>query len=81
MSLVPSYPPTYLPMTGMTDKQTTDNIKIYENEKQYTCETLNKKKNNAYEKSILGNIYYEYDRYTHNQKQSDENITTNSEVK
>ena len=42
------------------------------NEKQDTCDTLNEKKNNTYETSIHGKIYYEYDRYIHNQKRSDE---------
>jgi hypothetical protein len=34
-------------MTVIDGQRTTDNIQIYVNEKQYTCETLSEMKNNA----------------------------------
>lgn len=73
--------PTYLPMTVIDGQRTTDNIRIYVNEKQYTCETLSEMKNNANAISRQEKIHYAYDRYYNKHERSDENSNTNSEVK
>ncbi len=73
--------PTYLPMTVIDGQRTTDNIQIYVNEKQYTCETLSEMKNNANAISRQEKIYYAYDRYNHKHERQDENSKANSKVK
>ena len=74
--------PTYLPMT-VIDRQTDNGqySNIYMNEKQYTCETLSKKDNNAHAISRQEKYITRTTGTTISMSDLMKNSKTNSEVK